>query len=570
MPDAKPSSTCSVKIPPLPAVAAQFLQLQALQQNQQQAADALVAQYPAFFQRILNSINASHFGSTESADSLYQAIKWHGFEVVTEQVLLQTVYRTFDQYKINGIEMAQFWQDMLRRGVSARLLGEQLGLDAGQCFSAGFMQDLGFLLLFLQQPDKAVLWQEFHRRDPEARYSMEQNVFHQSHDSQLEVFFECWPVMAEIKPSLLAHHACDTAELSTLNRQLCHVLSCADLLSAVFTADDKAFVFNRLRKRLHDEFGMEAYQIRHLLEAIPDAVNQCAQTFDMRVGEHTEFAQILYQANMRLNEDNLNFQELTARLEQALDERDRLAAEINRDLNLAREIQQSLLPDVQQHNDPVNGINLSAKILSGDFYDYFTLDNGDIYFNLADVSGKGVNAALLMAKASSIFRCLGKRIADPVQLLYEVNNELCETAVHGMFVTMVAGVYSPHSGEVRLVNAGHPPALLFSEDGLCREFEASAPPLGVIANTHYTEYRFQLGNGSLYMYSDGVTEGYIDDQSTLELSGLFKLIATLDIRLPPVERLQKIIQPFEQSAQPLRDDVTLLLVEKPAQCSNHK
>ncbi|HEY9202460.1 MAG TPA: SpoIIE family protein phosphatase [Gammaproteobacteria bacterium] len=570
MPDTKPSSIHPVQIPPLPAVAAQFLQLQELQQNQQQAVDALVSQYPEFFQRILKIINSSHHESTESAGSLYQAIKWHGFEVVTTQVLLQAVYRTFNQYRINGLDMLEFWQDMLRRGVSARLLGEQLGLDACQCFSAGFMQDLGFLLLFLQQPDKGVLWQEFRRRDPQARYSMEQNVFQQTHDSQLEAFFECWPVMAEIKPPLLAHHACNTATQSTKDKRLCHVLSCADLLSAVFTADDKAFVFNRLRKRLHDEFAMEAYQIRHLLEAIPDAVNQSAQNLDMPVGEHTEFAQILYQANMRLNEDNLNFQELTARLEQALDERDRLAAEINRDLNLAREIQQSLLPDVRQQNVPVNGINLSAKILSGDFYDYFSLDNGDIYFNLADVSGKGVNAALLMAKASSIFHCLGKRITDPAQLLFEVNNELCETAVHGMFVTMVAGVYSPHSGEVRLVNAGHPPALLFTEDGLCREFEATAPPLGVVANIHYTEYRFQLGNDSLYMYSDGVTEGYIDDHSTLELSGLFKLIATMDSRLPAAERLQQIIEPFEQTAQPLRDDVTLLLVEKPVQDDKHK
>lgn len=571
MTDAKPSSAQPVQIPPLPAIAGQFLQLQGLQQNQQQAVDALVAQYPAFFQRILKIINSSHFEFAESADSLYQAIKWHGFEVVTDQVLLQAVYRTFNQYKVNGLDMAAFWQDMLRRGVSARLLGEQLGLDAGQCFSAGFMQDLGFLLLFLQQPDKGVLWQEFHRRDPEARYSMEQNVFQQTHDVQLEAFFECWPVMAEIKQPLLAHHDCarlsDSATQSTLDSQLCHVLSCADLLSAVFTADDKAFVFNRLRKRLHDEFDLEVHQIRHLLEAIPDAVNQYAQIFDMAMETHTEFAQILYQANMRLNEDNLNFQELTARLEQALEERDRLAAEINRDLNLAREIQQSLLPDVRQHNDPVNGINLSAKILSGDFYDYFTLDNGDIYFNLADVSGKGVNAALLMAKASSIFRCLGKRIANPAQLLYEVNNELCETAVRGMFVTMVAGIYSPHSGEVRLVNAGHPPALLFSEDGLCREFEATAPPLGVIANTHYTEYTFNLGNDSLYIYSDGVTEGYTNDHTTLELSGLFKLIAAMDTNLPPVERLQQIVQPFEQSAQPLRDDVTLLLVEQPKQ--NH-
>jgi sigma-B regulation protein RsbU (phosphoserine phosphatase) len=139
-----------------------------------------------------------------------------------------------------------------------------------------------------------------------------------------------------------------------------------------------------------------------------------------------------------------------------------------------------------------------------------------------------------------------------------------------MFVTMVAGVYSRHSGEVRLVNAGHPPALLFTEEGLCRELEATAPPLGVIADTRYTEYRFQLGNGSLYIYSDGVTEGYIDDHSMLELSGLFKLIASMDTHLPAIERLQQIIQPFEQSAQPLRDDVTLLLVEKPPQSHNHK
>jgi len=300
-----------------------------------------------------------------------------------------------------------------------------------------------------------------------------------------------------------------------------------------------------------------------MLESIPDEVELSAAALVIEIDEHIAFSQILYQANIRLNEDNVNFQELTLRLEQALDERDRLAAEINRELSLAREIQQSLLPVNQGDNYPVVGMNISAKMLSGDFYDFFELENGDIYFNLGDVSGKGVNAALLMAKTCSLFRCLGKRIKQPGQLLYEINNELCETSVHGMFVTMVAGVYTPSSGEIRLVNAGNPPALLFTESGLCREFEATAPPLGVISNTIYTEYEINLQNDSLYIYSDGVTEGYTADDSTLELSGLFKLIAGLSSNLSAIERLKKIVESITHTAKPLRDDVTLLLLEKP-------
>jgi phosphoserine phosphatase RsbU/P len=142
-----------------------------------------------------------------------------------------------------------------------------------------------------------------------------------------------------------------------------------------------------------------------------------------------------------------------------------------------------------------------------------------------------------------------------------VNNELCETSVHGMFVTMIAGLYRPASGEIKLVNAGNPPALLFTEEGLCREFEATAPPLGVLRDTLYTEYEFNLHKGSLYIYSDGVTEGYIDEDSMLELSGLFKLISNMDKKQPAQTRLKSIVDQFRQNAQPLRDDVTLLLIE---------
>jgi len=556
-------------IPEVPVIVCDFLKLADQQDNLQQSIEILSEKYPQFFQRLLKIINSDHFNLTTKVNSIYQAISLSGIERITQLALIQIIYRSLNQYKILAVDMHAFWQDSLRRAVSARMIGELIGLDASLCFTAGFIQDVGFLLLFLEQPEKGALWSEFHKREPEARLTMEQNIFSQQHDVQLSLFMQAWGIFPELQAQLSLHHYSDKTDLSELglsdlDQQLCKVIRCADWLTSVYTAEDKSYIINRCRKILADDFNMEPYKAEELLEAIPDEVDLTALVLDIPVKDHIAFSQILYEANIRLNEDNVNFQELTLRLEQALDERDKLAAEINRDLNLAREIQQSLLPESRGDDFPVNGINISARILSGDFYDFFELENGDIYFNLGDVSGKGVNAALLMAKTSSLFRCLGKRINDPGQLMYEVNNELCETSIHGMFVTMVAGLYRPSSDELQLVNAGNPPALLFLDSGLCQEFEATAPPLGVMPDTHYTKYTINLQNSSLYIYSDGVTEGFISGNDMLGLGGLFKLITGMDKKLLANERLKLIASKFTHTTQPLRDDVTLLLLEKPA------
>src|SRR5690606_179800 len=199
------------------------------------------------------------------------------------------------------------------------------------------------------------------------------------------------------------------------------------------------------------------------------------------------------------------YQELTWRLGKALRERDRLAAERDRELERAGEIQKSLLPR-SRPAFPVTARNVPARDLSGDFYDFFLREDGSIYFNLADVSGKGITAALLMAKASSLFRCLGKQLAGPGALLAAVNRELCESSSRGMFVTMVAGRYDPGTGQVRLVNAGHPPALRLDGEGVVTPYGAVAPPLGVVADCDYPETAIDLSGAALYLYSDGVIE----------------------------------------------------------------
>ena len=132
----------------------------------------------------------------------------------------------------------------------------------------------------------------------------------------------------------------------------------------------------------------------------------------------------------------------------------RMAAElvqqerVRKELELARQIQESLLPTASGDTLPVYGLNVPAREVSGDFYDFYALPDGRVYFALADVAGKGMNAALLMARTTSLLRCLAKDNADPGQLLARVNDELCETATHGMFVTIVAGFLDPATGRV--------------------------------------------------------------------------------------------------------------------------
>ncbi|HEB79168.1 MAG TPA: GAF domain-containing protein [Rhodospirillales bacterium] len=255
---------------------------------------------------------------------------------------------------------------------------------------------------------------------------------------------------------------------------------------------------------------------------------------------------------------------INARMAEALVEQER----VKRELELAAEIQRSLLPDKRSESFPVHGVNLPARMVSGDFYDFFPLDDGRICFNLADVSGKGMNAALLMAKTASLFRCLGKTIHEPGLLLAKINAEICETATRGMFVTMVGGVYDPKTGHVRLANAGHEPPLFHDANGAFTALPAEAPPLGIspllVEDGGFPETELDLKGGTLYVFTDGLTEGYVEDGSELQVDGLKKLIEE-NAALSAPKRLDAIIARINRDDQALRDDLTALIIEDSAQ-----
>ncbi len=236
---------------------------------------------------------------------------------------------------------------------------------------------------------------------------------------------------------------------------------------------------------------------------------------------------------------------------------------MRRELEMAAEIQRSLLP-VNDPKLPVTGINVPARKVSGDFYDFFSLPDGRIYFTVGDVSGKGMNAALMMSKTASLFRCLGKKIHQPGELLSRINAEICETASRGMFVTMACGLFDPHSGTIRLANAGHEPPLLMDAEGQFSSISAGAPPLGIVPplseDESLPESEVELTGSTLYLFTDGVTEGNLANGDKLDLSGLKHYIhehrnETISSQINGVAGL------LQSTRNDLHDDITLLAIQ---------
>lgn len=246
-----------------------------------------------------------------------------------------------------------------------------------------------------------------------------------------------------------------------------------------------------------------------------------------------------------------------ARMADALVEQERMRKE----LELAREIQLDLLPDESDvTNFPVNGMNVPALEVSGDFYDFFKRDDGLIYFNLADVSGKGMNAAMLMAKASSLLHHLAKDIDDPGELLARVNDEICETVSHGMFITIVSGFIDTNTCTIRFSNAGHQPPLFHHSSGKFEEIEADAPPIGILPGTVFPVSTIELNGGSVYIFTDGVTESMNDEQKALDVGGLIKLIEE-NSEVTASKRLEDIVAKIRHPNIDQHDDITLMVIE---------
>ena len=245
-----------------------------------------------------------------------------------------------------------------------------------------------------------------------------------------------------------------------------------------------------------------------------------------------------------------------AKMAKDLVEKNRMQKEIE----IVGEIQKTLLSQNKKENFPIAGINIPAKVVSGDFYNFAEISDGVFGFGVADVSGKGIKSSLLMSKASSLYRCLSKTNFSAAELLNILNSEICETTSREMFVTMLIGIYDSNKKELTLANAGHEPPLIYSKNGNFSNFEEAGPPLGIAPKFKFKETKINFSNSSMYIFTDGITEIKDAEGKMLESQGFQNYIKKYQ-EVPNNERLNKIIEDIIKSGRIQKDDLTIVVVD---------
>jgi serine phosphatase RsbU (regulator of sigma subunit) len=232
------------------------------------------------------------------------------------------------------------------------------------------------------------------------------------------------------------------------------------------------------------------------------------------------------------------------------------------DLALARRIQQHFLPQ-SPPNIPdyrIADSYAAARVIGGDYYDFFHYRDGRHGIVIADVSGKAVSGALYMARLSVQVRVLARNLAGPEELLAGLNRKLNQELEPGMFVTMFAAALDPSSAVLEFANAGHPVPLLRAPDGSVSELgEHGALPLGAMMDSVFRPRNATLAPGSCVLfYTDGLDEAHNGKKELFGKERIVKTLAdsgggaqaALDALLTDVARFTE--------GEPQSDDLTLI------------
>ena len=240
-------------------------------------------------------------------------------------------------------------------------------------------------------------------------------------------------------------------------------------------------------------------------------------------------------------------------------------AKLDEELRTAYTIQSRLLPTALPEiaGYAFAGTNKPCRTVSGDYFDVVVRPDGRIYFIIADVSGKGITAALVMASLATAFNIFTRTDPSPADLVREMNATLAPKTAPTKFVTLVAGVLDPATGTVEFANAGHVAPLVISRDGV-QQLTTTDMVVGLFANARYRNQSISLERGdSMVLFTDGVTEAENEQEEQLGLAPVVSVISTLhDTPAPRIlETIETHVLSFAGNTA-AGDDVTMLALTR--------
>ncbi len=271
-------------------------------------------------------------------------------------------------------------------------------------------------------------------------------------------------------------------------------------------------------------------------------------------------------------ETNKEFSELSKDINTTVDTLkgyiDKEKEQIAKELALAKSIQTSALPQVEDNIKNIKEFDINAKMFTakevgGDFYDFYTLPNDRLAFIVADVSGKGIPAAMFMMRSKTVIKSLAEAGYEVDEIITKANKKLCEHNDAEMFVTAWFGILDLNSGVLEYVNAGHNPPLLFKGEEYTYLRSRPGLVLAGYSESRYKKNEIKLDSGDkLFLYTDGVTEA---TNLTNELFGEDRLISYLnsnkDAKVTSLlESLKGEIDLFSGERDQF-DDITMLAID---------
>ena len=315
-------------LPAPPQAAARIVQACGDPDVSAQALSRIVASDPILTAEILRTVNSAFFGLAREVKSAAHAVAVLGNRVLRNLALCLAVRDALKPDAIPGFDMLTYWEDALRRAVGAKLIAKQVGFDPDEAFTIGLLQDFGMLAMIFAMPDLAAHWPQLRPALPEDRRRMEHKIFGITHDKVGLMLAKTWSLPGGLAMPMACHHSLDADGLPEHHRQACAIALGADWVCAVYSSDDKKAAIERCRVLIEGNLGLGMERVDGILDELPHGVEEAANSLGLRVEVQPKLEEIMREANRRLVEENMSYQELTRRLQMTLDEKERLAQKL--------------------------------------------------------------------------------------------------------------------------------------------------------------------------------------------------------------------------------------------------